>query len=114
MTLDRSEPPIQYTATAADQVVALFDYYEAKERPAAMSSLLDTLESAWRIIVGAPDGGMPAPTPYPQVARKGVRWLHVGSYWIAFRQAPRLTIAAVFHDRSDIPGRYQQQGKAAW
>ncbi len=97
---------IDYTRRAASHVAALLDDYDAKERPQAMRSLQRDLREAWAAIEAHPAEGLPAPRPYPHLVRKGVLWLLSGSYWVAWRRSPRLTISAVFYDAADIPGRY--------
>jgi hypothetical protein len=52
-----------------------------------------------------PMAGLPAPRPYPQLARSGQAWVKAGRYWIAYRRRPRLVIAAVFYDAANIPKR---------
>lgn len=97
---------IDYTRRAAGHIVALLDDYDAKDRPEAMRNLQLTLRAAWAGIEANPAEGLPAPRPYPHLARPGVLWVHVGRYWVAWRRSPRLTISAVFFDEADIPGRY--------
>jgi hypothetical protein len=52
-----------------------------------------------------PATGLPAPRPYPQLARPGQAWVKAGRYWIAYRRRPRLVIAAVFFDTANFPKR---------
>lgn len=97
---------IDYTLKAVEHVTALLDFYEEKERPEAIRSLQRALREAWTEIEADPSDGFAAPRPYPQLARNGVLWRQSGSYWVAYRRSPRLTICAVFYDGADIPNRY--------
>jgi hypothetical protein len=60
---------------------------------------------AWDRISAHPNRGLPAPRPYPGLARPGRAWIKSGRYWIAYRTRPRLLIVAVFYETADIPGR---------
>ena len=88
-------------------VFALLDHYEEKERLGAMTSLLRSLRDAWAKIERDPGIGLAAPRPYPDIARPGRLWVKSGSYWIAYRQRPAISITAVFYDAADIPGRVE-------
>jgi hypothetical protein len=48
---------------------------------------------------------LPAPQPYPQLARPGRAWIKVSRYWIAYRITPPPLTVAVFYDMANIPGR---------
>jgi len=96
---------IDYTRRAVEHLSALFDHYEAKERPEAMRNLMEAMRDAWAEIERDPQGGLAAPRPYPELARPGTLWRHSRSYWVAYCRAPRLAITAIFYDESDIPGR---------
>lgn len=65
---------------------------------AALQEASDTIERA-------PEGGLPAPRAYPQLARPGLAWMKAGRYWIAYRINPYPVIAAVFYEAADIPRR---------
>jgi hypothetical protein len=47
---------------------------------------------------------IPAPRPYPQLARQGWCWAKQGSYWFAF-DLDRTAIQGIFHESADIPNR---------
>ena len=49
--------------------------------------------------------GLPAPRPYPELARPGHAWTHAGRYWVVFSTTDPPVIEAVFYDEADIPGR---------
>ena len=49
--------------------------------------------------------GLPAPRPYPELAKAGHAWAHAGRYWIVFSTTAPPVIEAVFYDEPDIPGR---------
>ena len=71
-----------------------------------MRNLLAALREASGVIEADPAKGLPAPRPYPWLARAGQAWVKSGPYWIGYRQQPRLTIIAVFFETADIPGRF--------
>jgi plasmid stabilization system protein ParE len=60
---------IGLTARAATQLRALLAHYETRGRPEAVRGLLSPMEDASRRIAADPEAGLPAPRPYPQVAR---------------------------------------------
>jgi hypothetical protein len=53
-----------------------------------------------------PGDGLPAPRPYPELARPGQAWLKAGRYWIAYGTGAPPVILAVFFETADIPGRF--------
>jgi hypothetical protein len=65
----------------------------------ALSAVSDRIEA------GGP--GLPAPSPYPQIAGlgHGLRRLRQGSYWFAFTPVPNAIIAGIFYGTADIPNR---------
>jgi hypothetical protein len=63
------------------------------------------MESARRKIAANPAVGLPAPRPYPQLARPGRRWLKAGRYWIAYSAEGSPSIIGVFYETSNIPRR---------
>ncbi len=71
-------------------------HYEKLGRPEATRNLVAAIEGAWHQITSNPAAGLPAPRPYPNVARR---------YWIAYVTVPWLTIVAVVYDSADIPRR---------
>jgi hypothetical protein len=88
---------IGYTDEALEQVRALRHHYEALARDAAIRAL---------------DRALPAPRPYPQLARPGRAWIKSGRYWVAYRTGPAPVIVAVFFETVNIPGRLQPGGAA--
>lgn len=96
---------IVFTPRAARQVRALRRHYQDRERPEAILALVAALESAWQVITTSSAAGLPAPRPYPQLARPGRAWVQAGRYWVAYRTRQPLAIVAVFYDAADIPGR---------
>ncbi len=87
------------------QIDDLCRHYEKLERIEAIRRLLDALAEAERKIEADPAAGLTAPRPYPHLGRSGAAWVKAGRDWIGYTTAPRLTIAAVFYDTADIPGR---------
>jgi plasmid stabilization system protein ParE len=94
---------IVLTLRAAQQVRALRQHYENLGRPEATRNLVVAIESAWYRITTDPAAGLPAPRPYPKIARAGRAWVQAGRYWIAYITSP--AIVAVVYDAADIPGR---------
>ncbi len=78
---------------------------ESLDRPEASRSLRNALTDAWDRITADPTAGLPAPRPYPRLARAGWSWIKAGRYWIAYGQRPPVAILAVFYDAADIPRR---------
>jgi hypothetical protein len=97
---------IEYTPEAKQLVAELKAHYVKNLRLPAIEAMIRALVQAEAMIEAAPAEGLPAPRPYPDLARPGIFWRHQGRYWIAWRQFPRLAIIAVFYDAADIPGRY--------
>jgi plasmid stabilization system protein ParE len=80
-------------------------HYEHRERPEAIIRLMAAVAEASRRIEANPEVGLPAPRPYPQLARPGRAWVKVGRYWISYTATQPPVIAAVFYETADIPGR---------
>jgi plasmid stabilization system protein ParE len=95
---------IALTPEAARQVEALERFFADRQRPQALRNLGHALAEASLIIANAPERGLPAPRPYPDLAALGLSWLKRGRYWIAYDPAA-LVIAGVFFETDDIPGR---------
>jgi plasmid stabilization system protein ParE len=91
---------------AEAQIDRLLRHYERLGRVEASRNLLTALETASVQIERDPAVGVPAPRPYPQLARPGRAWVKVGRYWFAYRWHPPLVIAAVFYESADIPRRF--------
>ena len=96
---------IGYTARAARQVAELQEYYERERRPEASRNLDTALDDAERRIEGDPAAGLPAPRPYPALARSGQAWIKAGPYWIRYNTRMPLVITGVFYEQADIPSR---------
>jgi plasmid stabilization system protein ParE len=96
---------IALSPRATRQIRALRQHYEQRGRQEATRNLVAALESAWRTIKANPTAGLPAPRPYPELARPGRAWVHAGRYWIAYNARPPVAIIAVFYDAANIPGR---------
>jgi plasmid stabilization system protein ParE len=95
---------IALTPEAARHVEALERFYVDRQRPQALRNLGHALAEASLIIVNAPERGLPAPRPYPDLASLGLSWLKRGRYWIAYDPAVPV-IAGVFFETDDIPDR---------
>lgn len=96
---------IEYAPQALRHIEDLRRHYEQLERVEALRALAAALAEAEREIEADPTSGLPAPRPYPQLAGPGRAWVKAGRYWIAYRITPKLTIAGVFFDTANIPGR---------
>jgi hypothetical protein len=54
--------------------------------------------------------GLPAPRPYPRLARHGVAQIKARRYWVSYTTTlplGRVLIVAVFYETANIPGRLQ-------
>ena len=96
---------IEYTPEATRQVDALLRHYEERQCDGAAHALLAALHDAERRIERDPAAGLPAPRPYPQVARPGRAWVKAGRYWITYRTTQPPMIVGVFYETADIPNR---------
>jgi hypothetical protein len=96
---------IDYTDEALKQVRALHRHYETLARDAAIRALDLALADAEAKIERAPAKGLPAPRPYPQLARPGWAWVKSGRYWVGYQTDPVPAIVAVFYETANIPGR---------
>lgn len=96
---------IALTPEASAQIEALERFYIAKERPQALRNLGYALAETSLIIQNAPERGVPAPGPYPELALFELRWLKCGRYWVAYDPAGPI-IAGVFYETDDIPNRF--------
>jgi plasmid stabilization system protein ParE len=96
---------IALSPEAETHVDRLIAYYEAKERRQAAVNLLHAPERAKERIAAAPEAGVPAPRPYPSLARPGRRWIIEGRYWIAYSLTSPPVISGVFFVTADIPNR---------
>jgi plasmid stabilization system protein ParE len=96
---------IELSPQATAQIAQLEDHYDQIGRPEAIRNLANALAEASDRIERDPAAGLPAPRPYPQLARPGRIWMKAGRYWIAYRRSPRLAIVAVFYETANIPKR---------
>lgn len=96
---------IRLTPEAEAQLDALLEHYERLGRIEATRNLIATLEAASARIERDPAAGLPAPRPYPSLAKPGRRWLHVRPYWVGYSTTTPPVISAVFYDAANIPGR---------
>jgi hypothetical protein len=96
---------IGYTNEALEQVRALHRHYETLGRDTAIRALDRALADAEAKIERTPAKGLPAPRPYPQLARPRLAWIKSGRYWIAYQTDPVPVIVAVYFETANIPGR---------
>jgi plasmid stabilization system protein ParE len=96
---------IALSPEAEAQLDALIAHYEALGRIEASIHLLKALERARTRISEKPEAGLPAPRPYPALAKAGRRWVVEGSYWISYSLTTPPVISGVFYAMSDLPNR---------
>jgi plasmid stabilization system protein ParE len=80
---------IPLSSEAEAQLDDLMTHYERLERIEAVRNLLAAVEAAAARIERAPEAGLSAPRPYPNLARLGLRWIKESAYWIAYMDAAR-------------------------
>jgi hypothetical protein len=97
---------IRLGRAAERHVTELLRHYARLGRSEAGDNLLAALALAGSRIEQNPAGGLPAPRPYPALARPGIAWVKAGSYWFASGTTPPLMIIGVFYDKAGIPGRF--------
>lgn len=95
---------ITLTPEASAQVEAFERFYVETQRPQALRNFGHALAEASLIILNAPERGLPAPRPYPELSALGFSWLKRGRYWIAYDPVGPV-IAGVFFETDDIPNR---------
>ncbi|WP_420872586.1 hypothetical protein [Nitrospirillum pindoramense] len=88
---------------AVRHITNLRDHYEALGRDAAILNLANVLEEAAARIQAKPADGLPAPRPYPLLAKHGRLWLRVEDYWIVYTTAAPRSIVGVFYETANIP-----------
>jgi len=96
---------IALSPEAEAQLDALIAHYEALGRVEASINLLNALERAMTRISETPEAGLPAPRPYPSLAKAGRRWIIEGTYWISYSLTNSPVISGVFYAMADIPNR---------
>lgn len=89
---------IPFTRRAEQQLADLRDHYEDLGRIEAILNLLAAVEEASDVTERDPTAGLPAPRPYPQLARPGWAWIKARRYWFACGTTPALVITAVFYE----------------
>jgi plasmid stabilization system protein ParE len=94
-----------YSPDAERQIDDLRRHYRERDRPEAVRNLIAALTKAEVRIESNPTAGLPAPRPYPSLARPGRAWIKVGSYWIAYSITSPPVILGVFYATANIPGR---------
>ena len=95
---------IALTPEARAQLEEFERHYVRQQRPQALRNLGHSLAEASLVILNAPQRGLAAPRPYPELASLALLWLKRGRYWIAYDPAGPV-IAGVFFDTDDIPVR---------
>jgi len=96
---------IDYAQVTLDQIAALESHYARLNRPEAIARLVVALREAEYRIESMPWAGLPAPRPYPSLAKPGIAWTLSGRYWIAYRLTTPAIIIGVFYEQANIPGR---------
>ena len=96
---------ISLSPEAETQLDRLLTHFERLNRIAAAENLLAVLDLASVRILRAGSAGLPAPRPYPALARLGFRWIKEGRYWVAYLNHGSPTIVGIFHESADIPNR---------
>lgn len=96
---------IRLSSDAQAQLDALLSHFDERERPEAIRSLVAAIDRAAERIERNTAARLPAPRPYPSLARQGRVWMKSGRYWIAYSTTTPPVIMAVFYDQADIPGR---------
>jgi plasmid stabilization system protein ParE len=96
---------IEFTPEAEQQLDDLRNHYLRAQRLKALRTLGVAMLEAAAEIERNPGAGLPAPRPYPRIAREGQSWVKAGHYRVAFRTTPTLAISAVFYDGANIPKR---------
>ena len=91
---------------AERQLCALLEHYAELGRPEAGRRLIEAVDRAIEEIECGRADALPAPRPYPGLARLGRLWTKSGRYWIAYGVSP-LVILAVFYETANIPARFE-------
>jgi hypothetical protein len=96
---------IELSLAAREQLDALLLHFGLRERSEAIRSLVAAIDHAEKQIESNTAARLPAPRPYPSLARPGRVWTKAGRYWVAYSPTTPPVILAVFYDQADIPGR---------
>ena len=96
---------IALSPEAEGQLDALIAHYELLGRVEASINLLNALERAKARISERPEAGLPAPRPYPSLAKVRRRWIIEGAYWISYSLTTPPVISGVLYAMADIPNR---------
>lgn len=89
-----------YSTEAAAQIEALQRHYRVGNRLEAVRDLAAAPAEAEARIERDPGAGLPAPRPYPGLAREGRAWTKAGRYWIAYSTTQPPVILGVFYETS--------------
>jgi len=92
------------TRRAIHQSEALLEHYRRLERAEAIKNLAAAIRAA-QALIPILRQHLPAPTPYPQVARPGTGWIRQGRYWFAYGTRRPRVIRGIYYDAANIPGR---------
>jgi plasmid stabilization system protein ParE len=96
---------IRLSRGAERQVNALLRHYARLGLPEVQHNLIAAIDQAVTRLERDPTAGLPAPRPYPSLARQGRAWIAVGRSWIAYSTTNPPVILAVFYATADIAGR---------
>lgn len=96
---------IRLSGDAERQITDLLRHYARLGRPEAGRNLIAAIDQAVVRIERDPGAGLPAPHPYPDLARPGRAWTKTGRYWIAYSTTQPPAIVGVFYETADLPGR---------
>lgn len=97
---------MRQTPAASRQVEALVEHFNEKRRFEAADRLMAAIETAAARIEAAPNGGHPAPRPYPRLAHLGFRWIKEHRYWFGWSMAKGYPVLTnVFYDTASIESR---------
>jgi hypothetical protein len=76
--------PYASDAHSVQQLEALIAHFISKERFEAANNLVAAVDAAARRIEADPRRGLPAPRPYPDLARFGFLWIKEYRYWFGW------------------------------
>jgi hypothetical protein len=97
---------IALSSRAEKQFDALVRHYEYLSRADAIQNLVAALALASDMIESDPDGGLPAPRPYPELAKRRRAWVKAGRYWVSYRPTTPTIITGIFFETANIPKRF--------